>query len=273
MLMLRIVPAVLAFFMLVGPVAAQQSANRIACGQGMVENQSPILKRAPIQRVAAADLVPIKFIGHATFTIRSPQGVNIVTDYNDYYRADVRPDIATMNTQRGNHSTYRIEPGVAHALYGWDQGSGIPYHDVTFKDVRVYSEPTNIFPQGNRNSNETAIFVIQVGGMCIAHLGHTAHILDDDLVRRLGTIDIAMAPVDRTVTQSYEETFHNLKLLKPRIVIPMHDIGWTTQQFVVEAQRYYPIRKDLGDTIQVSRDLLPRETEVWILQPRRGGSY
>jgi len=274
MLMLRCVPAVIvAFFILIGSASAQQ-ANRIACGQGMVENQSPILKRSAIQRVAAAEMVPIKFIGHATFTIRSPQGVYIVTDYNDYYRADVRPDIATMNTRRGNHSTYRIEPGVTHALYGWDQGSGIPYHDVTFRDVRVYSEPTNIYPHGNRNSNETAIFVIQVGGMCIAHLGHTAHVLDEELVRRLGTIDIVMSPVDRSVTQSYDEIFHNIKMLKPRMVIPMHDLGWTTMQFIAEAQRYYPIRKDLGEAIEISRDTLPRDTEVWVLQPRgRFGSY
>ena len=277
MSIVRIVPAVLVFFILIGsaPNAAfGQQANRIACGQGMVENLSPLFKRSAMQRVAVADTVPIKFIGHATFTIRSPQGVNIVTDYNDYYRADVRPDIATMNTRRGNHSTDRIEPGVTHALYGWDQGTGIPYHDVTLKDVRVYSEPTNIMPMGSRNTNDTAIFVIQVAGMCIAHLGHTAHVLDDDLVRRLGTIDIAMTPVDRTVTQSYEETFHNLRMIKPRIVIPMHDIGWTTQQFIAEAQRHYPIRRDLVDTMQVSRDVLPQGTEVWVLQPRgRGGSY
>jgi L-ascorbate metabolism protein UlaG (beta-lactamase superfamily) len=273
----RIVPAVLAFFILIGSASGSAfgQQNRIACGQGMVENRSPLFKPSAIRRVAlVSDVVPIKFIGHATFVVRSPQDVVIVTDYNDYYRAGVRPDIATMNTDRGNHSTFRIEPGVTHPLYGWDTGNGIPYHDVTYKDVRVYSEPTNISPMGNRNTNETAIFVIQVGGMCIAHLGHTAHVLDDELVRRLGTIDIVMSPVDRAVTQSYEEIFHNVRALKPRIVIPMHDIGWTTVQFVAEAQRHFSIRKDVGDTIEVSRDTLPRETEVWVMNPRgRFGSY
>ena len=242
-----------AIFVFIGAASAQQT--RLACGQGLVELQTPTIKRATIARVALdADVVPIKFIGHATFLIRSPQGVTVVTDYNDYYRTDIVPDIVTMNTNRGNHATFSIDPGIKHALYGWDTGSGIPYHDVTYKDVRVYSEPTNIFAMGNRNSNETAIFVIQVAGMCIAHLGHTAHVLDEELVRRLGTIDIAMSPVDRIVTQSYDEIFYNLRLLKPRIVIPMHDIGWTTQQFLAEAQKQYPIRRDLGDTIQVSTD-------------------
>ena len=110
--------------------------------------------------------------------------------------------------------------------------------------------------------------------LCIAHLGHTAHVLNEELVRRLGTIDIVMSPVDRSVTQSYDEIFHNIKMLKPRMVIPMHDLGWTTMQFIAEAQRYYPIRKDLGEAIEISRDTLPRDTEVWVLKPRgRFGSY
>jgi hypothetical protein len=54
----------------------------------------------------------------------------------------------------------------------------------------------------------------------------------------------------------------------------MHDIGWTTQQFIAEAQRQFPIRKGFGDTIQVSRDTLPSDTEIWVMQPRgRFGSY
>ena len=265
--------ALLAIFIATGSAHAQQV--RLACGQGLVQNQEPGLIRSALTRAAAeADRIPIRFIGHATFLIRSPQGVNVVTDYNDNYRADVLPDIATMNTNRANHRTFQIEPSIAHALLGWDAGLGIRRHDVTYKDVRVYSEPTNVFPMGTRYTNDTSIFVIQVGGICIAHFGHTAHTLDDETVHNLGRIDVALTPVDRVVTQSYEEMFHNIRLIKPRIVIPMHDIGWTTQQFLTEASRYFPSRRDLGDTIELSRDILPRDTEIWEMLPRsRSGSY
>lgn len=259
---------------LAGAVAAALSfassavaQTRMACGEGLV--QRPV---SPIHRAASeADRIPIRFIGHATFLIRSPQGVNVITDYNDYYRAEVLPDIATMNSNRGNHRTYHIEPQVAHALYGFDRGDGIPRHDITFKDVRVYSEPTNIFPYGQRYTNQTAIFVIQVGGLCIAHFGHTGHMLDDETARKLGQIDIVLTPVDRTVTQSYEELFHNIRALRARVVIPMHDIGWTTEQFLTVAGTQFPVRRGFGNTIEVSRDTLPRETEIWVLQPGGGG--
>jgi L-ascorbate metabolism protein UlaG (beta-lactamase superfamily) len=261
---LRAVAATVVIAFAITPAAAQ---TRIACGEGLVE-QRPM--RGFIHRAALeSDKVPIRFVGHATFVIRSPQNVTVITDYNDYYRAGELPDIATMNANRGNHTTMNIAPSIAHALYGYDHGNGIPRHDVMFKDVRVYSEPTNIHVRGGRYSNETAIFVIQVAGMCIAHLGHTAHVLDEETVRKLGTIDIAMTPVDRIVTQSYEEIFHNLKMLRARLVIPMHDIGWTTEQFLAEAARRFPVKRT-GDTIEVSRSTLPQQTEVWMMQPRRG---
>jgi L-ascorbate metabolism protein UlaG (beta-lactamase superfamily) len=248
--------------------SAADAQTRIACGEGLVERPRLIHRAA-----AEADGVPIRFIGHATFLIRSPQGVKVVTDYNDVFRAETLPDIATMNANRGNHRTFHIEPGIAHALYGFDRGDGIPRHDVMFKDVRVYSEPTNIVSYGSRYTNETAIFVIQVAGLCIAHLGHTAHALDEATVRKLGAIDIAMTPVDRIVTQSYEEIFHNIKALNPRVVIPMHDIGWTTEQFLAEAGRRFPVKRGLGDAIEVSRATLPKDTDIWVLQARGGRGW
>jgi L-ascorbate metabolism protein UlaG (beta-lactamase superfamily) len=253
---------------------AQQQPRRIACGEGLVQTNPRGIQLASF---AAGD-VGIRFVGHSTFLIRSPEGVKVVTDYNPYFRAEATPDIATMNTDRANHMMPVPEPGIAYPLYGWDRGQGMPHHDITFKDVRVYSEPTNIYVMGgNHYSNETAIFVIQTAGLCIAHLGHTAHILDDELVRQLGQIDIAMTPVDRTVTSSYEEIVHNIQALHPRIVIPMHtNIGWETMQFLAYTKNAYKVRNDIGDSITVARETLPEDTQIWVLQPKgsaRFGTY
>ncbi len=50
---------------------------------------------------AASRSTPIRcasaIIGHATFLIESPQLVRIATDYNDYVRPPMLPDIVTMN--------------------------------------------------------------------------------------------------------------------------------------------------------------------------------
>ena len=47
--------------------------------------------------------VRLTFVGHATWLIESAGGVKIATDYNDYIRPPVVPDIATMNRAHTTH--------------------------------------------------------------------------------------------------------------------------------------------------------------------------
>ena len=71
---------------------------------GLVAARPPFAQ--PIRRVALnADQVRISYIGHSTFLIESPQLVRIATDYNDYVRPPVLPDIATMNHAHSTHYT------------------------------------------------------------------------------------------------------------------------------------------------------------------------
>lgn len=65
---------------------------------GLVAQARPSVVPAAFQLAALnADQARISYIGHATFLLESPQGVRIATDYNDYVRPAVTPDIATMN--------------------------------------------------------------------------------------------------------------------------------------------------------------------------------
>lgn len=260
-------------------LAQSKDANgHVPCGAGMVENAPGLLHRATIRQTnVEANHVRITFVGHATFVLESPQGVKVVTDYNDYFRAPFVPDIATMNIQRPNHSSFNVEPGVKYVLRGWDDGKGIPYLDIRFKDMRVYNVPVNISVFGSVSTNLSSMFMFESAGLCIAHMGHLAHVLDDKQAFRLGRVDVALVPVDRIATQSYEELRQNLKLIKPRLIIPMHFIsGFFADDFAREVENLYKVKIHDGNTITVSRASLPTETEVLILKPARifrfGGS-
>src|SRR5262245_26328262 len=41
--------------------------------------------------------VRLTFLGHSSFLIETPGGISAITDYNGTVRADVPPDIVTMN--------------------------------------------------------------------------------------------------------------------------------------------------------------------------------
>src|SRR5690242_1682863 len=86
----------------VGKAAAQnvvpktQAEPRANC-PGFIANNS--LRAIPAAfRLATLDAgqVRLTYIGHATFLIESPQLVRIATDYNDYVKPPVLPDIVTM---------------------------------------------------------------------------------------------------------------------------------------------------------------------------------
>src|SRR3982751_5162349 len=91
-----------------------------------------------------ADQASLTFVGHATFLIESPGGVRIATDYNDYVRPSVTPDIATMNRAHTRHYTNVPDPAIKHVLRGWNPAGGPARHDLTFGDVHVRNVPTNI---------------------------------------------------------------------------------------------------------------------------------
>ena len=63
----------------------------------------------------------INYVGHSTFLIESPRLVRIATDYNDYVKPPILPDIVTMNRAHSTHYTDRPEPGIKFVLRGWKE--------------------------------------------------------------------------------------------------------------------------------------------------------
>src|SRR6185295_16165424 len=63
---------------------------------GLIAANRPRLVPAAMQLALNSDQVRITYVGHSTFLIESPQLVRVATDYNDYVRSPILPDIVTM---------------------------------------------------------------------------------------------------------------------------------------------------------------------------------
>ena len=132
--------------------------------------------------------VRLTFIGHSTFLIESAGGVKIATDYNGVIKPAVMPDIVTMNHAHSTHYTDHPEPEIKHVLRGWNPAGGAARHDLTFQDVRVRNVPTNIrtWAGGGTELYGNSIFVFEIGGLCIGHLGHLHHTLTTQQIAQIG---------------------------------------------------------------------------------------
>ncbi|MCW5770389.1 MAG: MBL fold metallo-hydrolase [Rhodospirillaceae bacterium] len=203
--------------------------------------------------------VEVTYIGHSTFLIRTPGGISVATDYNDHVRPPIVPTVATMNRAHTTHFSYAPDPGIKHVLRGWKEG-GVAEHDVTAGDMHIFNVPTNIRNWGNHTTDYAgnSIFVFEVSGICIAHLGHLHHTLTPEHLKRLGPIDIVMIAVDGSVTLTQEDAFKVVEEINPKVVIPMHFFGEETlERFAALFAKRYPVKRSESPTVLFSRPTLP----------------
>lgn len=225
--------------------------------------------RLPIRRVnLAKDEVRLTFVGHATFLIETAGGVKVATDYNDYVRPSVTPDIATMNKAHSTHYSRAPDPAIKQVLPGWDpSGRGAARHDVTMGDMRVRNVPTNIRTYGGDTDYDgNSMFVFEIGELCIAHLGHLHHPLEPGHLRALGRVDIVLFPVDGSYTLDQEGMLEVLKAVQARVMIPMHFFGGgTLNRFLGRSQDLWPVERRERPEIVLSKASLPTKPTIIVL--------
>lgn len=211
--------------------------------------------------------VRISYVGHSTFLIESRKGVKVATDYNDYVRPSALPDIVTMNRAHTSHYTNFPDPKIKHVLPGWNPAGGVAQHDVTHEDVRVRNIPTNIRDwQGGTLEFGNSIFIFELAGLCIAHLGHLHHTLTDKQLAQIGQMDVVLVPVDGSYTLDLPGMVEVLKSLKAPLMLPMHYFSsFTLNRFLDVVRADYDVKMNEVPTIVVSKRTLPQKPQVLVL--------
>jgi L-ascorbate metabolism protein UlaG (beta-lactamase superfamily) len=211
--------------------------------------------------------VRLTFVGHATWLIESAADVKIATDYNDYIRPSVVPDIATMNRAHTTHYSLAPDPAIKYVLKGWDPDGGPAKHDLTYSDVHVRNVPTNIRDwSGGSIAYGNSIFIFEIAGMCIGHLGHLHHTLTEQQLGQIGQLDVVMVPVDGSYTMDVGGMVEVLKALRARLILPMHYFNpYTLERFLDRVRGDFPVETAETPTIVVSQETLPTEPKVLVL--------
>jgi L-ascorbate metabolism protein UlaG (beta-lactamase superfamily) len=214
------------------------------------------------------DQVRLTYIGHATFLIESPQLVRIATDYNDYVRPPVIPDIATMNHAHDTHFTDHPDPAIKYVLHGWGTSPQEPANwDIKYRDVRVRNVPTNIRTwDGGTERYGNSIFIFEIANMCIAHLGHLHHTLTQQQLDAIGRVDVVLAPVDGNFTLDLDGMMEVLTSLKAQLIVPMHIFSqYTLNRFLDRARQQWPVENAEIPSVLLSKATLPASPTVLVL--------
>jgi len=254
------------------PAPPQAKPEMMENCPGMVAGLPPRSVPAAFNLAAlAGDEVRISYDGHSTFMIESPQGVKIATDYNDYVKPRAVPDIATMNHAHSTHYTDNPDPAIKHVLRGWGPTPDEPArHDIQVGDVRVRNVPTNIRTwSGGTEKHGNSIFIFEIANLCIAHLGHLHHTLNQQQLNEIGRIDAVMVPVDGGVTLDLDGMAEVLAALKAPLMIPMHYFStYTLRRFLDVLGEKYDVEMSETPSVVVSKTTLPAKPKVLVLPGR-----
>ena len=235
---------------------------------GLVASRPPFVKPAVLRLAALErDQVRISYVGHATFLIESPQLVRIATDYSDWVRPPVLPDIATMNHAHSSHYTLSPDPGIKYVLHGWGEDQKPARIDLQYKDVRVRNVPTNIRTfDGGTERHGNSIFIFEVANLCVAHLGHLHHTLTQQQLNEIGRVDIVMVPVDGSYTLDLDGMVEVLHALKAPLMIPMHFFSaYTLDRFLQRVRQDWDVELAQIPSVVVSKTDLPSKPKVLVL--------
>jgi L-ascorbate metabolism protein UlaG (beta-lactamase superfamily) len=216
----------------------------------------------------------IQYLGHSFFLITTRHGTRIVTDPLGpgwYPTPNVVADVVTVGKEHYNHNAVQIIQGHPLILRGLkDYGADWNKISVTLKDTLIYNVPIHQNAETIEGIKGSA-FVFDLGTLCIAHLGDLSQKLNEQQIKAIGKVDVALTPIGGHRTMGPDLAREVLAQIKPKIAIPMHyrDNPYLVRQFTAGLKSQ--ILKT--DTLVISKDSLPASLEIRVLQPRGAMHY
>lgn len=269
---MRFVWAVLVSVLISGAASAQERRPSHCIAVADAAPGITYLHKASWQDPVSEYSVRLRYIAHASFLLQTHGGLKVVTDFTGFVgSAPMIPDVVTMNHAHETHWTAFPDPAIPHVLEGWGEfGQGIE-HFLDLGELLIRNVSTDIRSPfgGGVEEKGNSIFVFEVEGLCIGHLGHLHHVPSDEQFAALGRLDVVMAAVDGGTTMPLPDMIRVLKRLRSSVVIPMHWFsGYSLDAFLVGIADEFVVERNGISELEVSLATLPDRPTVVVLEPR-----
>jgi len=160
----------------------------------------------------------ITFLGHASFRIKTKTGT-LVTDPYDPKMVGLKysggeADVATISHDHKDHNAIENITGIKKVFTGPGE---YEVSGISIMGYQTFHDDKN----GELRGKNT-IYVYEAEGLRLAHLGDLGHALDEDMVNKIGDIDVLMIPVGGEFTIGPKVAAEVVSKIEPYFVIPMH---------------------------------------------------
>jgi len=205
----------------------------------------------------------IVYLGHSEFKI-SGKNINVVTDpLNPSEVGITAPKIeADVVTISHDHFDHNFLAGVKGEYLCFDTPG-----EYEIKGAEIQGIPSFHDNTGGKERGLNTIFVYEIDGIKICHLGDLGHDLTPEQLDKIDGIDILLIPVGGKYTLDSKLAAKIISEISPKIVIPMHfKAGKMT-----DLEPLDNFLKELGidpkkiDKLKIQKKDLPEELEVYQL--------
>jgi L-ascorbate metabolism protein UlaG (beta-lactamase superfamily) len=179
------------------------------------------------------DMAPAKvtltWLGQACFVLETAAGTRVVIDpipkgVGYELPVGLRADVVTVSHEHGDHNNVALVGGHTRLLRGLTADKkGWTKIDEKVKDVAIRT--VGVYHDDKRGTERglNTVFIFEVAGLRIAHLGDLGHLLDDRQLSAIGSVDVVLVPVGGFFTIDADKATRVIDQLRPRLmIVPMH---------------------------------------------------
>lgn len=162
----------------------------------------------------------INWLGHSFFKIETQNRIIAIDPFSEE-KVGIKPsrfkaDIVLSTHDHVGHNNIDLIMGDPFVL---NTPGEIEINGIFVKGISSMHDNNN-----GSDSGKNTIFVIDTEGIRLVHLGDFGEKrLKDDLLEKLGSVDILLVPISsQHRNQPIEDAIGIIKQVEPKIIIPMH---------------------------------------------------
>ena len=135
--------------------------------------------------------------------------------------------------------------------------------------VLIIGIPTCHDADGGKIRGKNTVYLMEVDGIAVCHLGDLGHVLTEEQVEEIDDVDVLLLPVGGVSTIDAPVATEVIRRLEPGVVIPMH---YKTPELKRELEPVDKFLKEMGieqidaqPKLSLTQSSLPTSPQVFLL--------
>ena len=217
-----------------------------------------------------ASEVTIRWWGQACMSATSDDGKCVLVDPFPgdfgYASPTAEPQVCLVSHEHHDHNAVDNVKGDSQVVRGAGE------HEAA--GMRFLGVATCHDDQQGAKRGPNTVFVWEMAGLRLAHLGDLGHLLTEEQLGQIGSVDVAMIPVGGYYTIDAAQAVEVARQLSAKVVVPMHvktralprlPIA-TVDDFLAAVPKDWQVEQPGAPSATLTRDGLPAQgTTVIVL--------